>query len=200
MDFKKFKRAIAEGLVLPHKTARIKDKAEKAAKRKRKDPPVNANPAATIGSLNDGHFLIEAYTTGANCYVCYQLGKHNKEVCEYKIRTGCPECKKCFHPNCYTAFHHEGAGNLELADQIGRLKRGIGPDGKPIKQSGKGVTRFPSLAELELNGTPLIVSFNRRTKAQIAADRAAAAAAVAQDRDLDDDEEMEPQNRRRRLE
>lgn len=50
----------------------------------------------------------------ANCFLCmlrWKIDSETKEKWIPKLRTiyGCTECKKGFHVNCFSAYHHEGA-------------------------------------------------------------------------------------------
>lgn len=183
MSLKTFKKNIGDALMEPFLRQRQKEKARNAARRQQlaaRQASTGTRPlVSAIGSLTDGCFLAETSTAGAYCFLCNRLGKLEGKVVELKVQTGCPKCKKCFHPNCFVAYHYRGvlgeAGNAELAQRLARLDLGIDIHGNKVKKSNLPVRGLPSLAELQIPFTPKVKSRNRRTRAEMEAARGATA-------------------------
>ena len=181
MQLKDFKRKIALALIYPQLRQREKEQAEREARRIARESRQNQaserarHLASAIGAMHDGCCLIETAKAGSNCYLCHKLGLIEGEEVSQKIRTGCPKCQKCFHPNCFTAYHYQGAvgaaGNAELAGRLARLSERVDFWGNPIASTTKPVTGFPSLAELQIPKTPRVAGHSRRSPTEMAAAR-----------------------------
>lgn len=118
-----FKHSIAQALVLPEMTNRMR----------RKNNPVqplpNLQPTArniheTLGRIEEGHMLVRnlgknknpKFSQDSPCYLCKLRGFISKTI------YGCPGCQSSFHVECFTAFHYKDALKGNMRAVIDMLK------------------------------------------------------------------------------
>lgn len=176
MDFKAFKSRIAEELINPYLRQREKEASDKRQKVNQEKRTTRGErerfyPATAVGVLEDQCYFTETCTSGAHCFVCFRLGNLEGNEEHKKVRTGCSNCKKAFHPNCFTAYHLKGslgeAGNAALAQRLARIDVGVDCNGKELKTTNKPVSGFPLLADLEIPHTPKVPLRRRRSRAEM---------------------------------
>jgi hypothetical protein len=102
-------KELCEQLVTPYLRSREKPRAALVS-------PMYQGPNINhvLGALDSKHMLINLKAgprgrmTDAHCFLCLAFNK------KLKVRYGCPECRKAFHPMCFTAFHCRNALKHEV--------------------------------------------------------------------------------------
>lgn len=159
-------------------------------------------PASAVGAIENVCYFVETSTSGAHCFLCFRLGNLEGRTEKHKVRTGCSKCKKAFHPNCFTAYHHKGnlgeAGNAVLAQRLARINVGIDCNGRELRTTNKPVSGFPLLANLVIPHTPKVPLRHRRSRAEIDEDSGAAAAVINEPEPMEVQDPVEVQEPPRR--
>lgn len=113
ISFREFKRQIAQQLVSSQINAAESKRINKENTVPKTSPAANQYIIGTTSGTN--HMSLENKgKKDANCFLCmlrWKIDSETKEKWIPKLRTiyGCTECKKGFHVNCFSAYHHEGA-------------------------------------------------------------------------------------------
>jgi hypothetical protein len=100
-----FKQALCEQLVMP--LVRLKEERNRrvTSEVRYQSPAVDD----VVGSVDSTHYLMnlkhnaKGWVGDSHCYLCLIFEK------KLKMHFGCIQCRKAFHPSCFTAFHFRHA-------------------------------------------------------------------------------------------